>query len=277
VVPILQANCYGCHSGNTTNGGIDLTDYATVAFLAQNGTLSGVINHTGGYKPMPPSSKLDSCDIAKIDKWISDTTFTDPPDEGHPCDPDTVYFQNEVLPLILSTCSTTGCHDKLTEDQDILLVDYASIIAYGEIEPGDPEESKLFKVITDDDPDDRMPPPPKTPLNADQISKIRTWISQGAKDNYCDESCDTTNVTFSGTVWPILETSCVGCHSGPAPQGGINLSNYTNVVEVANTGKLYGAISHSQGYSPMPKNLPKLSDCKIEQVKIWIDDGTPNN
>jgi hypothetical protein len=122
-----------------------------------------------------------------------------------------------------------------------------------------------------------MPPPPKAPLNAEQIAKIETWILQGAKDNSCDEDCDTTNVTYSGTVWPILETSCVGCHSGPTPQGGINLSDYTNVVAVANTGKLYGAISHSEGYSPMPKNLPKLSDCKIDQVKIWIDDGTPNN
>ena len=132
VVPILQNQCYGCHSGGTTNGGIDLSNYETVVFLAQNGTLSGVINHAEGYTNMPPFTKLNSCEIVQIEKWIDDSNFQ-PPDEGHPCDPDTVYFENEILPLIISSCATTDCHDKLTDEQEVLLVDYASIIEYGEI------------------------------------------------------------------------------------------------------------------------------------------------
>ncbi len=31
--------------------------------------------------------------------------------------------------------------------------------------------------------------------------------------------CDTTNITFSETIWRIIETNCYGCHSGAVHQG----------------------------------------------------------
>ncbi len=278
VVPILSTNCYGCHGDLTANAGINLQDYETLARLAQSGKLIGVINQASGFTAMPPFSKLDSCDIVKIEKWVNDTTFDSPGGgTGHPCDPDTVYFQNEVLPLIISSCATTDCHDKLTEEQEILLVDYASIIKYGKIRPGEPEESELYEKIIKTDDDDRMPPPPKAPLTSEQKDIIWIWIKQGALNNSCDEDCDTTNVTFSETIWPTIETNCFGCHSGPQPSGGVSLVDYTSVAAVANNGKLFGTINHDQGFVPMPRNAPKLSACKVEQVKIWIEDGTPNN
>jgi hypothetical protein len=181
------------------------------------------------------------------------------------------------MPLIASSCATTGCHNQLTEDQDILLVDYASIIEYGEIEPGDPEESKLYKVITDDDLDDRMPPPPNDPMSAEQISKIRNWILQGALNNSCDEECDTTNVTFAEQVWPIIETTCYGCHSGSSPGGNIYLRNHAEIVTAVNGGRFWGAINHEPGFSRMPKVGPKLPDCDLATIRIWIEDGMPDN
>ena len=39
----------------------------------------------------------------------TDTTQT------NPCSPDTVYFQNEVLSLIVSSCAKSGCHDAATK------------------------------------------------------------------------------------------------------------------------------------------------------------------
>lgn len=36
-------------------------------------------------------------------------------------------------------------------------------------------------------------------------------------------------------------------------------------------------ITHSNGYSAMPKNGNKLSQCNIAQFKRWIDQGMPNN
>jgi hypothetical protein len=280
VYPILQAKCISCHSGPTPEGNLDFTNYERVAFVAQSGALMGALNHQQGYTSMPKDgNKLDDCSIAKIGIWVRDTVFDDPGGGGNefPCDPDTVYFQNQILPLILSSCATTDCHDKLTGEQEVLLVDYASIIHYGEITPGDPEDSELYEAITEDNEEDRMPPPPKNPLTNEQKNLIKKWIQQGAKNNFCEEDCDTLNVTFSGTVWPLVQNNCFGCHSGGNPSGGIPLVDYASVVSVANSGKLYGAISHSPGFSPMPKNGPRLNDCKITQIQIWIENGKPNN
>lgn len=278
VATTLSENCYSCHNSNTSNGGVDLTKYETVTFLAANGILSGVVNHESGYKPMPPAGKLDSCSLIIINKWINDTTIDDPGGgNGHPCDPDTVYFENEILPLIISSCATTDCHGLVNPEDDIILVDYASIIENGKIKPGDPDGSKLFKVITEDEPQDRMPPEPNEALSSDQVDKIKTWIEQGALNNYCDDDCDTTSITFSGNVWPIVNNKCFGCHSGSNPGGNIFLRNYADVLTVAENGKLWGAVNHQAGYSPMPKNLPKLSECELAVFRIWMEEGSLDN
>ncbi len=89
--------------------------------------------------------------------------------------------------------------------------------------------------------------------------------------------CDTENVSFANQVWPVIESSCISCHSGAAPIGGYRMGNYTELVETINTGRFLGAIKHESGYSPMPQGGPKLDDCTIEKIEAWIDDGMPDN
>ena len=94
--------------------------------------------------------------------------------------------------------------------------------------------------------------------------------------------CDTTNVTYSGTVYPVISSNCTSCHSGSTPQGNVLLEDYTSIsaaaaIPAGQYGSLYGAISHDPGNSPMPKNGTQLSDCKIRQIKVWIDAGRPDN
>jgi hypothetical protein len=90
-------------------------------------------------------------------------------------------------------------------------------------------------------------------------------------------NCDTTNVTFSSTISSIISENCLSCHQGSNPEGGIELSNYANVKIQADNGKLLGTVQQLSGYSAMPKGAAKLSDCKINQIKIWINKGTQNN
>ena len=90
-------------------------------------------------------------------------------------------------------------------------------------------------------------------------------------------SCDTAIVTYSGTVNPIITANCTGCHSGTNAPLNINLDLYATVNMQALNGKLLGTITHSQGFSPMPKNAPRLNDCNIARIKKWIDAGAPNN
>lgn len=90
--------------------------------------------------------------------------------------------------------------------------------------------------------------------------------------------CDTSNTTYAATVLPILQNyGCIGCHTGVSASGGIRLDTYTNVKTQADNGRLYGSISHSGGYSPMPQGANKMLTCDISRIKAWIDGGSPNN
>jgi len=92
-----------------------------------------------------------------------------------------------------------------------------------------------------------------------------------------NNNCDTTNVTYSGTISTIISENCLSCHQGSSASGNIDLSNYANVKVQADNGKLLGTIKQLSGYSPMPKGSSKLSDCKINQIEIWIRNGALNN
>lgn len=191
------------------------------------------------------------------------------------CDPNTVYFVNDIQPIMTSSCAYSGCHDATTHAHGIDLSNYSSIMSSGSVKAGSPNNSEMYEKITDTNSGERMPPPPASSLSTDQKNKIRDWISQGALNNYCDH-CDSSNVGFSATIWPIVQANCYSCHSGSSPDGGISLTNYSNVNTIALNGKLIGTITHASGYSAMPKG-GKLSDCDINLIKIWVKNGSHND
>ena len=194
------------------------------------------------------------------------------------CSPDTAYFQQQVLPIFISNCTVGGYHDAITQQHGVNLTTYTNIITTGDVRPFNPSGTKLWKKINETNPSDRMPPPPRNPLTTAQKDIIYKWIMQGAKNNSCQASaCDSANITFSGTIRSIMNNKCVGCHSGSSPQGNINYSTYAGVKAKVDDGRLWGAINHLPGYSPMPKGGSKLSDCEIKQFQKWISAGAPNN
>ena len=91
--------------------------------------------------------------------------------------------------------------------------------------------------------------------------------------------CDTLKVSYKNTIAPIFMQNCAlsGCHAGAAPTGGYSLNNYAGVVSIIRSERLIGAISHSVGYSPMPKDAPKLTDCQVGLIESWIDQGAGDN
>jgi hypothetical protein len=194
------------------------------------------------------------------------------------CDPDSVYFDNQILPLLISNCTQSGCHNALDHEEGVVLTSYQNLLQTVEqVTNTDFSENKLIRALTDDDVDERMPYQ-KPPLPQAQIDLITRWIQQGAKNNGCNENagqCDVTNVTFSNFVQPLIQSRCQGCHSGSAPQGGINLSTHANVKTLADNGKIYEVITRSVNW--MPKGGQKLDDCTTSKVKAWIDAGAPNN
>lgn len=213
-----------------------------------------------------------------------DTTGNNPPDTtiaGTPCDPDVIYFELDVLPILRSNCAKSGCHDENTAQDGVILTSYESVMATADVRPFNLSGSDLYEVITEDDPDKRMPQPPNPRLTAAQINLISAWILQGAKNESCDPSaggCDTENVSYSQDIRPIIENNCLGCHRGANPVGGFVLETYDDVLAKVNDGRLYGAVSWQTGFVPMPLGASEpLPECDLGKIKAWIDAGAPDN
>ncbi|MBK6931742.1 MAG: hypothetical protein IPH12_13105 [Saprospirales bacterium] len=197
---------------------------------------------------------------------------------GWPCSPDTAYFTNQVLPILISQCAKSGCHDEQSHEDGVVLTDYQRVMTTGGVKPFKANDSKLYESITKTDPDDRMPEPPNAPLTAEQKALIKQWIDQGARNNGCNEnygSCDTSGVTYSGFVSTLMTNRCTGCHGNINPQGGIKLTTYAEVTAVAQSGKLYGSIARLTGFSPMPNGGAAVSPCFTNKVNAWINAGMP--
>ena len=108
------------------------------------------------------------------------------------------------------------------------------------------------------------------------------WLSSCEWNNEEDlypvvTGCDTTNITYSGTVAVILDGNCVSCHNSSFGQGGVVVDNYDDLKVVVDNGRFWGAINHEEGYLPMPQNLPKLNECDLKKIRTWIDEGALND
>jgi hypothetical protein len=189
------------------------------------------------------------------------------------CDQSKIYFRQQLLPVLVSNCAKVGCHDDATRKEGVIITSYASVMNTGDISAGRPLESKIYKEIVEG----KMPPQGHTPLSSQQKSLIYTWILQGAKDLICENMCDSNSYTYNVSIKNLITTKCQGCHSGVSAGGNIDLSTYANVKAQVTNGKLWGSLNFVSGYSAMPKNGTKLSDCELAQIRKWIDAGALNN
>ena len=197
------------------------------------------------------------------------------PESQQTGDPE-ICFQHDILPIFQSNCAKSGCHDAASHEDGYVLDNYANIRKKG-IVPGNPAASKIFKSITTETGEDFMPRNAPA-LSAANVSLIRRWIQGGAIDSgaCATTSCDTNSFTYSGTIAPMMQQYCTGCHNSASAPGG-SLTDHASVKNAAVSGKLAGTISHTAGFSPMPQGGAKLPDCKITQVRKWVAAGAPNN
>ncbi|HNF70154.1 MAG TPA: hypothetical protein PLL28_12320, partial [Chitinophagales bacterium] len=193
------------------------------------------------------------------------------------CDPDTVYFVNDILPLIVSNCAKSGCHDGSGEEETNELTSYETIINSDYVDAYNANHSDMIEAVTSGGGEDKMPPSPNQPLTSAQIDLLKTWINQGAHNNECSGGCDTTAVSYSTTIVNTMSNYCNGCHSGGSPSGGIDLTTYAGVADIASDGRLMGSIQHNAGYVAMPYNAALMPECKIDEIRIWVENGFPND
>ncbi|CAN5531787.1 hypothetical protein BH11BAC2_BH11BAC2_09230 [soil metagenome] len=189
-----------------------------------------------------------------------------------PCDPDSIYFEQQILPILVANCTMSGCHNTIDHQEGIDYSSFASTRSTGRVNPFNASSSKMYKSLIETDPGDRMPQGMPA-LTSVQIQLIATWINQGALDLHCSNGCDTTNVTYAGTIKPLIDNKCKGCHQGASPGGGVDLSTYAGIAASAANGSLLGSVQHNPNWSAMPKNSAQLPDCEIAQIRIWVNAG----
>ena len=202
----------------------------------------------------------------------TDTTGN-PIDTTTPPPVDTIVcFESEILPLFVSNCAMSGCHDALTQAEEIQLTSYGTIRP--EVSPFHPNSGDVMESILDGS----MPPNPYSNLTSSQITLIQQWINQGAQNTTnCANTCDSTAFKYAADIAPIMSTFCNGCHGGSFPSAGINTSTWAGLQTTAGNGHLLGSVQHASGFSAMPKGTAMMDECNITKIRNWIQAGALNN
>ena len=89
-------------------------------------------------------------------------------------------FSRDIRPILSGKCFKCHGPDPETREGDFRLDRRESAVDADVIVPGDSVESWIMEVVTTDDPDLRMPPK-GDPLTAEEISKLKAWIDEGAE------------------------------------------------------------------------------------------------
>jgi hypothetical protein len=182
-------------------------------------------------------------------------------------------FTENVLPIFVSNCSMSGCHNSKDKKAGFDLTSYDGIMKG--VKAGHPLLSEVYKVIKGNNPS--MPEKPYRKLSAKDVSIIKLWINMGAQNTSDCSSCDSTDFSYNTRVKKIMDTWCVGCHNSASSGGGYDLSTYNGLEVSITNNRLIGSIEHTAGYAAMPQGADKLGTCEINIIKKWIASGYPDN
>ena len=190
--------------------------------------------------------------------------------------PDTVYFKNDVEPLIISKCSGGACHGIASVNGDYS--SYNGIIS-------DAISGKISHQIISGN------MPLGDSLSPAQKQVILCWIAQGALDNgiledtanevidsnftdtilVSNDFCDTSNINYSNGIQRILNQKCTfsGCHAS-----GSIFGDYTSLNSIAtdadSAGKIWNRVVIRQD---MPKGGIKMSQAQRDSIECWTING----
>lgn len=97
-----------------------------------------------------------------------------------------------------------------------------------------------------------------------------------AEELYPQGNCDTTAVSYTAVVVPMLQNNgCLGCHAAPASAGnGIVLDSYASILNLVQDNNRFVS-----GADRMPSGVPGgiLSECDMNKLRAWASAGAPNN
>ena len=293
VLPIFQNSCAttGCHSAGRGRGGYDFSNYTSIMkaitpFNSQGSKAYQAITGKAFVQFMPPKGVVSENDMILIRVWIDQgalntscsttagTTDTTTVSQKPPIvnsSGQQVCFQRDLLPVLVSSCAVSGCHDQTTHRSGYNLSSYAAVMT-NLVVAGSPTSSRLYSVIKNNS----MPPKPYAALTQAVKDSLFNWIKNGARNDVCSSTtCDTTGVvTYQKQIAALISLNCISCHSGSGAQKGILLDTYANVKTYLNNGKLMAAVKGTS--IQMPPSY-KLTTCEMRQLQLWQANGGIQN
>ena len=112
-------------------------------------------------------------------------------------------------------------------------------------------------------------------LSMSIVVGISSCYNDNVEDLYGVQPCDTTTVTYSADISPIINSQCASCHSSNSPSAGISIYDYSSTVAyvISNKNKLLGSVRWDGTASNMPKGGSKWNACNISKLEAWINQG----
>lgn len=90
-----------------------------------------------------------------------------------------------------------------------------------------------------------------------------------------DMVTDTTGVSFSKTIAPLIQNNCAisGCHAANATSP--TMESYVQIKAQADAGRIMARAVNEMTMPPFGQ--PDLTSQQIADLKSWLDAGAPNN
>ncbi|MEZ6056002.1 MAG: c-type cytochrome domain-containing protein [Planctomycetaceae bacterium] len=215
-------------------------------------------------------------------------------------------FVKEVAPIIQGKC--VRCHGAVNPRCNLNLSTFAGWKAGGQsgalLVVGKPEQSLLMARVATPDDKARMPLNGAA-LSNEEMKILSSWIAEGAK--YDAEKDDVPledlgkapagppvtvvipkpkgneTVSFTKDIAPFMANLCVGCHSGNAPDSGLDLTSFESMMKGGDSGRvvipgnregsrlfrLVGGLEAPR----MPQGQARITRKNYEDLIKWFDEG----
>lgn len=107
-----------------------------------------------------------------------------------------VSFKADIAPLLVKNC--LACHGASDSKGDYQLHTFTALMKAGSsgsapVTAGKPDDSELLRLLTSDEPEERMPKD-GDPLAKEQVALVKRWIAEGAKYDAADAKADLVSI-----------------------------------------------------------------------------------
>jgi hypothetical protein len=229
IQPILQKNCYGCHSASM-RGGLRLDSLddllkggssgpVIVPGHPESSMLLSAIRYKDPDLQMPPKGPLPDSDVATIEAWIRDSATdlaaeaapqpTLKPVSGHSLPAPILseqdqYFETKVRPLLIAKCFACHSAQHTGGPAGGLGLDSRNGVMKGGldgavIDVAHPEASRLLTAVHYTD--TRLKMPPSGQLEPAELAVLEQWVRDGVAWPASQHTILTSTVTDKDRSW----------------------------------------------------------------------------